>query len=461
MFKMENNIAVLGLGKTAQSMLQFLKAKGLSATVFCDQLSEDNRVFMESYQDFNLKQGRPESGQFNSILASPGFPFPELEKSYPMAMISGDLPLLMCFVQAKNSIFCTGTNGKSTVVDLMDGLLSEGQAESFTGGNIGLPMLDGLKERDFQRLIFNLELSSYQLASLKSHGQISNGAAFRPKIFLLTNLQEDHLGWHGNLDSYHREKLKFLSLDPERYCPENFIYREKDHLRIEQLIGKFDLKGMNRVIVPEPGFSNRSFDLRDSRKIIFYPEKNKLIEIDIPEDSGFFSLSHNIQNTAFAIAAASLMDLSSRQIAKALKAYKPLPYRMEYVDRIGGVNCFNDSKSTTIASTISGAGSLKDDFILLVGGMYKGDSAKEALTFKCKEVFAFGKDGKKIARVLGFENASYFEDLASAIIKAKTVCKEKGIDNLVVSPAGASFDAFKNFEERGQFIDKVLRGDNE
>ena len=62
---------------------------------------------------------------------------------------------------------------------------------------------------------------------------------------------------------------------------------------------------------------------------------------------------------------------------------------------------------------------------------------------------------------MGFENASYFEDLASAIIKAKTVCKEKGIDNLVVSPAGASFDAFKNFEERGQFIDKVLRGDNE
>ena len=332
---------------------------------------------------------------------------------------------------AKGTILAiTGTNGKTTTTMLTWHLLRQGGIDAALGGNVGKSVALNVLERESP--VHVLELSSFQLDDIRD---------FRPHIAMLLNITPDHLDRYAyQMENYARAKFRII----ENQGPEDlFLYNGSDPLTMEYY-GKTRIPGKAlaiRLDMVRDGFLNAGgfeFDLNKSR----------------------LKGLHNAMNALFAIHAAQAMGVPAELIQEGLSSYVNAPHRMEWVGEIAGVAYYNDSKATNVEAAFYALQAMNQPFVWIVGGQDKGNDYAplvELVREKARAIVCLGVDNRKIIEAFGPLGKPLVETgSATAAVQAAAGFARPG-DAVLLSPACASFDLFKNYEDRGDQFREAVR----
>ncbi len=440
-------ITVVGLGeRTGVALLRYLVKGG--ARVFVTEkrkrdelLATWNQVSdLECEFEFGGHSIESVKGSTLAILC-PGVPVssPFVKKIKEMELETvSEIEFAYRIIGGEKLIAVTGTNGKSTTVKMLGTILKEWEKSCFIGGNIGIPLIEALSG-DNKYDFYVVEVSSFQLEAVKE---------FKPKVGVITNISRNHLDRHKTMELYTSLKLQMF----------------KNHKETETAI--LNLDDENISTISKKINSRKLYYSIDNTKADLYFEKDSLKGSVLPEAVSIglseFNMPgrHNIYNLMAATLAALSIDCSANVIKSALEKFEGLPHRIEFVAEIDGVEYYDDSKSTTVDSTVKAIESIEDPIILLAGGRDKGsdfESLRKRITPNVKSIVLFGEARNKMADHIGKNRPVHvikkFED---AINKAKELaCKG---DVVLLSPANSSFDQFRNYSERGARFKKIVKG---
>ena len=409
----KKKILIYGLGKSGLSVLKFLK-KNNEITTHDDKIKVDNKKITKI--------------KFDYIIISPGIDINKCNLSKFLKnnskKIYTDLDIFYNNYKKNNKITITGTNGKSTTAKILYEVLKDQKIDVRLVGNIGNPVL--LEKKITNKTIFVIEASSYQLEYSK---------LFRSNISLILNISPDHLERHGTIKKYVSAKFKLVKS------------QSKQDLTI--------LNTKNFYIKRE--LESASF-LPKIIKIEKNIDRNLLKEIN----NQYFNTNGNQENLKFILEIAKILKLKKKSLIQTLKKFKGLKYRQEIIFQSKKLIIINDSKATTFSSSVSLLKSLTNVYWIVGGQPKKGDDL--LLSKKnCKNIkaYVFGNNKKffinKIKKFMKYES---FVDLKSSIKKIFIEIKNtKSImhKTILFSPSAASFDNFKNFEERGRLFNKLIK----
>ena len=445
-------VAIIGLGVSNLPLLDYLYQQKANVTIFDERNQNEipknivekitNYGYISHFGNDCLKYLK----NFNVIFRSPSC-LPtrtELaEEAEKGAIVTTEIELLMEMSPAK-IIGITGSDGKTTTTSLINAILQEGGYRTFLGGNIGKPLFTQLPEITPNDILV-LELSSFQLMGM----QVS------PDISVITNITPNHLNIHKDYNEYIEAKKNI------------FKYQDEDGI----LVLNYD----NEI--------TKSCAKQANGKVIFFSAKTKLdngyivnegvikkcndkIRLHVLNtDDVILRGNHNYQNIATALAATETL-VNSDVAVKAIKAFKPVEHRIEFVEEINGVKWYNDSASSTPTRTLSGLNSFKEEIVLIAGGYDKNlDYTPIAKTIvdKVKTLILIGQTSGKIyeavKRELEKQNKElkiYMCETLEETINLANKNSKKG-DVVLFSPASASFDMFKNFVDRGNKFKELVR----
>ncbi len=328
----------------------------------------------------------------------------------------------------------TGSNGKTTTTSITYEILKQASLPVHLGGNIGIPvssLIGKVKEND----ILVLEISSHQLVDLKN---------FKTDISVLTNFSEVHLDMFGTYDNYKNNKLR--------------IFNHHTNKDIAILNGKDkDLVSLTKNIPSTKLYfsSENKADcyIKDSK--IYYKE-NPVCELNDIRIKGM----HNYENVMCAITVAKQFNISNEIIKEALDNFGGVEHRMEFVRRINEREFYNDSKATNNKSTIVALSSFTNPVILILGGLDRGQSFDELDGHMdyVKHVICYGQTKEKIEKYCTKRNidVTKVDNLEEATRLAYNISKEH--ETILLSPACASWDQYKSFEDRGNEFKKIVEG---
>lgn len=431
---------VIGMGATGQSVVRFLLRAGFSPVV-ADSRSQPPGLdaFREEFPEVPVETGplNPETMLAASeIIASPGIALaePALQQAVNAGIpVIGDIELfareLAALPQPPKLVAITGSNGKSTVTTLVGLMAERAGADVRVGGNIGVPVLDLLAQPLPQ--LFVLELSSFQLETTSS---------LAPTAATILNLSADHMDRYDTLADYHRAKQR--------------IYRNAKQLVVNRAdpLTRGPLSRDSR----EWSFGLDQPDLQQFGVRRFNNEEwlAQGMEKLLPVSELAMVGRHNVANALAALALGNVVDLPMDAMLSVLRSFKGLPHRCERVADLDGVTFVNDSKGTNVGATraaLDGLATGKNKIVLIAGGDGKGADfsplAESAAALRA--LVTIGVDGEKIAQV--FEGKAEIQravTMDDAVSLARTLAKRG--DYVLLSPACASFDMYRNFEARGE-----------
>ena len=335
----------------------------------------------------------------------------------------------------------TGSNGKTTVATMIYKILKDSGNNVALAGNIGKSFAGLVAKKDINQFV--LELSSFQLDGTYN---------FAPHIAILTNLSPDHLDRYGNdYDKYIASKFKIVM---KQTSDDYFIYDADDSM-ITQWISN---KSIQSQLIP--------FSLKKQLKKGAYIKNNKLI---ITTNNNTFTMSikklgqqgqHNIKNAMAASTASTLLNIRKETIRRSLENFQGVEHRLENVLKINNVRYINDSKGTNVNATFYALDSMEASTVWIVGGVDKGNDYSELFALvneKVKAIICLGIDNEKIIKAFGnlvdiMVETHSMEDA----VKVAYRLSKKG-DNVLLSPACASFDLFENYEDRGRQFKNAVR----
>jgi UDP-N-acetylmuramoylalanine--D-glutamate ligase len=447
-------IGVYGLGATGMATCEALVASG--AEVFSWDEKEDARARTANTR---FRAEHPKTWpwkELRSLALSPGVPLthpaphPIVRKAHQAGVeIIGDAEFFARAVAAAEIsrrprvIAITGSNGKSTTTALIGHMLKETGRDAIVGGNIGKPML-ALPELTRART-FVLELSSFQLDLAKS---------LRANTAVLLNISPDHLDRHGDMAGYVAAK-KRIFLNQTR---EDAAIIGVDDVWSQGICAWLMAGGARKVTpISAEGALGRGVYALSAKLFFSLPEKSG----EAGDISGIAALrgAHNWQNAAAALAAAIAEGVAPNVAVRAMERFPGLPHRMEIVAKKGGVLFVNDSKATN-ADAASRALKSYSDIFWIAGGKPKegGIETLRALMARVKGAYLIGEAARDFeTQLIGTVACVQCGDLASAVHRAARDAASSGLANPVVllSPACASYDQFRNFEERGDVFRKL------
>lgn len=427
---------VVGLGKTGQSIARHLSKRNINFAIF-DTRKKIACMDVLS-QEFNktpiFLQDLPESifKQLNKIIVSPGVSLqdPVLQKALKQKIpIYGDLECLAKEITAP-VVAITGTNGKSTVTTLVGEMAKLAGIRVAIAGNIGTPVLDLLNDGK-QYDLWVLELSSFQLDLTYS---------LKPIASTILNISPDHLDRYENFAAYSKSKHRIYNNS------KNLLYNRNDSATLPNIsaenIGSFGL---------DPPDDNNWGIIKEHGINYLAQGKKKLLSVEELKIQG----KQNWQNALAAAALATIIKISSEVQVTVLKNFSGLPHRCQLVKTLSQVSWINDSKGTNIGATISaieGIGATcKGKIILIAGGIGKGADFTElrpAIMEYVRALVLIGEDAIKIDNALNnFVPITHSNTLEAAVNEAKL--QAKPFDTVLLSPACASFDQFRDFNHRG------------
>lgn len=440
------NIGIVGLGKTGIAAWKVLNKV---AKVICyDQAKSSRDAFTKIYGSDSLVSLSDLQWQnLDKILLSPGIPLSHdivtMANSYNIP-ITSDIDLLFEEVRLRepeeaNFIGITGTNGKSTTTALTSHILQSCGFDYQVGGNIGFPVL--AMRLDSKGYV--LELSSFQLDLLNS---------FKAKIVVLLNITQDHLDRHNNMQGYIAAKKKIF----DRIDKDSFAIISVDHEITKNIF--LELQKENRTnVVPISTYEilNKGISICNN---IIYDNIFEPITINL-HNNNYLQGIHNQENIAASYAVCRIIGAMPEQIIAAIGLFKGLPHRMQYVGTIQGISFYNDSKATNGIAASKSISSL-DNIYWLAGGIAKegGITELEPWFYKIRKAYLLGQDKDIFASFLnGKVDYQICQDLTEAFNSAFKDAMEDmgGIKNILLAPACASYDQFKNFEERGELFIKL------
>ncbi|MDR1244525.1 MAG: UDP-N-acetylmuramoyl-L-alanine--D-glutamate ligase [Endomicrobium sp.] len=432
------NLGVLGLGKSGVAVAN-LAAK-LGYNVFASD-SGRKRKIKELNKRVSTEFGKHSDKILDSdvIVKSPGIhsDIPILKKAIKKKIIViSELAFSLENSKYKKIIAITGTNGKTTTTDLTSKIIKSVYKESIVAGNIGMPLSDKALKTGKGTCI-TMELSSYQLEDMPD---------FRPNISVLLNITPDHIEHHKTMNAYIKAKQNVF-INQRRGDFAILNYDDKVCRRISSKVKAnliyFSKKALNKGIF----YNNGKIVIKVGKKHFEIEPKINIVG------------SHNIENILAATAAAYVAGVNPKDIEKVISKYKGVEHRIEFVKTVNGADYYNDSKSTNIDSTRVALESFDKNILIIMGGRDKGFSylpLRNLVKDKVKAIFLIGEASNKIrkdlSKITNFYDCGNIENAVKQIYKISTPC-----DTVLLSPACASFDQFKNFEERGNIFKQLVR----
>ena len=440
-------IIILGAGESGIGAALLAKQQGYN--VFVSDGGAIKEIYKAELIDNNIsfeenKHTEEKILEADEIVKSPGIP----EKNELIQKIrKKGIPIIseieFAYRYKGNSkiIAITGSNGKSTATVLIYHICKIAALDCALVGNIGYSFAKQIAENP--KPLYVLEISSFQLDDITT---------FKPDVAVLLNITEDHLDrYNYQFENYIQSKFRVAKNQSNK---DIFIYCMDDEI-IMANISKHNILAIKYPFTMKQQISIGGYIQNNNMKIIIHTEKSEMSVND-------FALKgkHNQYNTMAAGIAASSIGVRKEKIREAVTTFQSLEHRMENIISIRGVQFINDSKATNINSTWYALESMERPTILILGGVDKGNDynlIKDLVKEKVKAIVCLGKDNIKIHKAFG-NIVSTIVDTESAEAAAKEAFRlsKKG-DTILLSPACASFDLFKNYEDRGRKFKKAVK----
>lgn len=434
-------ISVIGMGRTGIPTANFLATRG-AEVVLTDQ---KERVDLET----QLKNLNPKvraifgnlspSPDADLIVLSPGFdinsPLLDAARKRGVEIIS-EIELASRFNTAP-IIAVTGTNGKSTTTTLIGKILEQAGRKVKVGGNIGIPFISFIDNEPKDFIV--LEVSTFQLEGIEQ---------FKPHIGVLLNITPDHLNRHKTMEHYAELKGRIALNQTEN----DFLILNQDDPVV--LDAGRDKRGRKRYFSMKTEVDAGAF--LENKTLMLKQGGIKQAVCAVNELKPV--MQWQIENILAAVAATALAGISTSTIAATIKNFSGLEHRLEWVRKLRGVDFVNDSKGTNIGSVQKSLRSFDQPIILIAGGQDKGSDfspLKDLFKEKVKHLVLIGEAKTKIRKLL---NGSFSYEEADSLETAvnRAVCKAVAGDVILLSPACASFDMFKDYEDRGRQFKAIV-----
>ncbi len=440
-------VLVVGLGRSGVASALFLKSRGARVTV-SDAKSEDQlRKEIPALLDHGIAvetggHGERTFKNQDLIVVSPGVPVDAEPISQARALgqdILGEIELAAEFLQGQ-IVAITGSNGKTTATTLTGEILSAGGLKTLVGGNIGTPAIS-LVPQATPETVTVLEVSSFQLETIRH---------FRPKIAVVLNVTPDHLDRHRTFAAYVDAKARVF----ENQQGEDFAVLNADDATCVELAGRTRAQvfWFSRKREVEQGAFVRKGD------VLFRGtggQREVMLASEIPLKG-----SHNLENVLAAVCAGALMGCEAGKIGDAIRDFKAVEHRLEYVATLRGVEYYNDSKATNVDATIKALESFPANVHLILGGKDKGSDytvLNVLLRERVKCVYTIGAAAEKIQSQIKGPTAIVHTGTIESAVKQAAASASPG-DIVLLAPACASFDQFQNYEHRGRVFKELVLG---
>ena len=444
-----NKAIVIGFGgKSGVASMNLLLDKGYTVTAndikkeqelgeFIEQITNKDKVkFVFGHHKVDILN------DINLIVISPGVPsnieIIELAKKKNIPVIS---EVELAFQEhPANWVGITGTDGKSTTTCLIGNVLKLKYSDVIVGGNLGTPLTEMVKRVRGDAFVV-AELSSFQLENILH---------LKPLIGVLVNIAQDHLDRYDSFKDYIKAKFNLFKnqteIDFSVFNYENEII--SDWLNKTDIPSKKYYFSLNNRIKTGTFYENKEFIWQDEnhQEPVFQDGQQQIIG------------EHNKENILAAISVAKLLKIENEYIQEGIKNFKGLPHRMELAKELEGRYFYNDSKATT-PSAVKKSISSFNDIILIMGGKDKGldfSLLNEELNKRVKNLILVGEAKEKIRTMITYpqDKILLLDDFKQAVLKAYNLSKQG--DNIILSPGCASFDMFKNFEDRGEVFKNIV-----
>lgn len=438
-------VLVLGFAKSGYAAAKVLHRLGANVVVNDrSSLAEDSRA--QELQTLGIAVvdgGHPLSlltDDLALIVKNPGIPYsnPLLEEAQKrnIAIIT-EVELAYQLSEAP-FIGITGSNGKTTTTMIIGDMLKNGDKHPIVAGNIGTVLSEVAQEATKDQVLV-AELSSFQLMGTEH---------FHPKIAVLLNLFEAHLDYHGSLEAYGQAKIRIGKNQTEE---DYFVYNADDE-RVTELVKQVASKRVPFSVTE--GKTNGKGAYLSHGTLYFEGEV-----IFSAEDLAMPKGEHNIANALAAIAAAKCYGASNEAIQTTLKTFTGVPHRLQYVKTVHNRRFYNDSKATNILATSKALSAFKEPVILLAGGLDRGNSFDSLIPHLhgVKTLIVFGETKAKLidaAEKAGVKTIIPVDNVEAAVPVSFDQSEEG--DVILLSPACASWDQYRSFEERGDMFMKQV-----
>ncbi|GIM54398.1 UDP-N-acetylmuramoyl-L-alanine--D-glutamate ligase [Capnocytophaga cynodegmi] len=414
----------------------FLSDKGKIANKYAEVLNQHTIRWEEN------KHTESEILSADCIIKSPGIPDTvEIIKKAKEKHIEIISEIEFAYRYTKGEIIAiTGSNGKTTTTSLTYHILKESGLNVGVAGNIGKSFAQMVAEDDKEYYV--LEISSFQLDGITS---------FKPHIAILLNITPDHLDRYDyKMENYIASKFKITENQTEN---DYFIYDIDDPI-IAQWLEKNEIKSQKIPFSIEKELNKGIYSLKD---IIHMNIDNQTFEIEVKEMS--LKGKHNVKNSMAASVSSRLLKVRKESIRESLKGFVGEPHRLEFVKTVEGITYINDSKATNVNSVFFALDTMKTPVVWIVGGVDKGNDYSPLLPYvheKVRAIVCLGKDNSPILKSFGnvIDNIVETQSMEEAVSLSKQFAKNG--DTVLLSPACASFDLFKNYEERGNEFKKEV-----
>lgn len=432
-------VAILGLGKENIALVEYLVTSGAKVVVGDQKSREELGEYYQQIKDLPIQfrlgpHYLDHLEDFKTVFRTPGLPYrnEKIQKAKEKGVeISSQIKLFFDLCPSP-IIAVTGTKGKGTTTALIGNILKEAHRDVYVGGNIGSPPIEFIDKLTNDSIVV-LELSSFQLQDLEKS----------PHIAVILDIKVDHLDYHLSRNEYVEAKRNIV----KHQTKDDFACINADYLT--------SIEFASSTLGQVWWFSRRksidlgTFVLHNGLVLRTEDDELPVIKIDQIQLRG----AHNLENIAAAITASFLAGADPGSIQEAVKGFKGLEHRLEFVREIDGVKFYNDSFSTTPETTMAAIRSFGEPIILLLGGSEKNADYQE-LTKAIKQkniklIIPIGGTAKRIIPGIG-----EIKSMAEAVKIAKE--KSSPGDVVLLSPASASFDCFKNYQERGKIFKREV-----
>ena len=445
--KIMQRLVILGGGESGVGTAILGKKQGFDVFVSdFGLISEKYKIILEQHNIVFEDQKHTDALILNAnlVMKSPGI---SDKVAIVQKLIKNSIPIVSeiefayLFTNAQ-IIAITGSNGKTTTTMLTYHLLQQAGLKVGIGGNIGKSFAWQVAEENFDYYV--LEISSFQL---------DNCYTFCPHIAIITNISPDHLDRYDyKYENYINSKFRIT----QNQSKNDFLIYDADDIEIKKMIHNNNT--IKAQLIPfsiSQKLENGAFLNHSIMEVKITDE-----ELAIPTETMALEGKHNLKNAMAATAVANLLRIRKQTIRESLSNFQGVEHRLEKVQKIQNVQYINDSKATNVNSVFYALDSMTTPTIWIVGGVDKGNDYYELMALvneKVKSIICIGLDNAKIIEAFGsvVEVMVEVESMSDAVKTAQRLA-EKG-DTVLLSPACASFDLFKNYEDRGNQFKEAVR----
>lgn len=443
----DKKVLIIGIARSGIAAARVLSSLGAEVTIADQKSAKELSDGVKALQDWPIKLntgGYPAitKANFDLVVTSPGVPM----RAEPLAQaVEAGLPVwseieLAASLAKGKIIAITGTNGKTTTTALVGQMFSDASRQVVVGGNIGVPLIQEVLGTTPEHNIV-VEVSSFQLEWVH---------AFRPKVAIITNITPDHLDRHGTMENYINIKARIFANQNE----EDFTVLNYDDLSLRNLATRCPGKVIffsHQISLDEGVF------IKDGWIVArFKNEEQKIcktLDLKIPG-------LHNLENAMAAVGVGLALGLTKEQLHDTLTTFPGVEHRLEKVKELKGVLFVNDSKATNPEAAMKALEAFDQPLILIAGGSSKGSDFTELAKMikeRVKHLVVLGETADDILRAVkqtGFKAVHRVSTFQEAVGKAFELALPGEI--VLLSPACASYDMFKNYEHRGKAFKEIV-----